>query len=179
MTPGVTGDDVQIDDDFEQYTVSEVTYDWEDLKLDYDEDGNLTDDRIYFYVYDAWNRLVKVTRREDQQDAVATYSYDGRHRRIKKVVTKSGEYVVNGSDAGGITLDTPWLAWRACLHTNADFARRGVSSRGRRPVTIVAVKCYVSGRPSVATSCRKTGPLRDGFSPGREGSTAPEHPRGA
>ena len=43
----------------------------------YDNAGNLTDDGVYKYVYDAWNRLVEVTRRPDDTTTIAAYEYDG------------------------------------------------------------------------------------------------------
>ena len=88
---GDDGDDIQIDDAFTSNVVS----------LSYDHNGNLTDDGIHKYIYDAWNRLVEVTRRVDDEDTVAEYEYDGLYRRIEKAVTNSGEGVVPGSDAGG------------------------------------------------------------------------------
>ncbi len=60
----------------------------------YDPAGNLTDDGIYVYGYDAWNRLVSVKRKAagagDAYAAVATYRYDGLGRRIYKKVANSG-----------------------------------------------------------------------------------------
>ena len=44
------GDDVQVSDNFSSNVMS----------LTYDNNGNLTDDGLYKYVYDAWNRLRKV-----------------------------------------------------------------------------------------------------------------------
>ncbi|MCK4627330.1 MAG: hypothetical protein KAV00_18605, partial [Phycisphaerae bacterium] len=35
------------------------------LSLTHDNNGNLTDDGMYKYTYDPWNRLVKVTAKED------------------------------------------------------------------------------------------------------------------
>ncbi|MCG3131416.1 MAG: hypothetical protein FLDDKLPJ_02208 [Phycisphaerae bacterium] len=43
------------------------------------------------YTYDAWNRLVKVTRKQDTDIVIQTAEYDGLGRRTQKVVTKSGE----------------------------------------------------------------------------------------
>jgi RHS repeat-associated protein len=90
-TGGQTMDDQQIDDDFDSNV----------LALAYDHNGNLTDDGIHKYVYDAWDRLVEVTRRVDDEDTVAEYEYDGLDRRIEKVVSNSGEGVVPGSDDDG------------------------------------------------------------------------------
>ncbi len=52
---------------------------------------NLTDDGTFKYVYDAWNRLVKVKSSNDDSIIIATYSYDALGRRIKKVVENRGE----------------------------------------------------------------------------------------
>jgi len=59
------------------------------------------------YTYDAWNRLVKVTRKQDTDIVIQTAEYDGLGRRVQKVVTKSGEldgsfvYYYADSQAGG------------------------------------------------------------------------------
>ena len=74
------GDDVQIDDDFSSTTMS----------LTYDDNGNLTDDGVFKFVYDAWNRLVTVTRRVDDKATIAAYEYDGQNRRTMKTVSNSG-----------------------------------------------------------------------------------------
>ncbi|MFO0838006.1 MAG: hypothetical protein U1D55_05720 [Phycisphaerae bacterium] len=88
------GDELVIDDNFNSTTTS----------LTYDDNGNLTDDGVFKYVYDAWNRLVKVTWRiKASPSTVATYAYDGRYRRISKAITNSGvEYWPN--DGGNTTL---------------------------------------------------------------------------
>ena len=63
----------------------------------YDSAGNLTDDGLYQYAYDAWNRLVEVRRHTTDappgspQRLVATYSYDGLGHRIYKHVENSGD----------------------------------------------------------------------------------------
>ena len=60
------------------------------------DSGNLTDDGLYQYAYDAWNRLVEVRRHTTDaspgspQRLVATYSYDGLGHRIYKHVENSG-----------------------------------------------------------------------------------------
>ncbi len=53
--------------------------------------GNLIDDGQMRYTYDAWNRLVKVTRKQDTDIVIQAAEYDGIGRRVQKVVTKSGE----------------------------------------------------------------------------------------
>lgn len=53
--------------------------------------GNLIDDGQMRYTYDAWNRLVKVTRKQDTDIVIQTAEYDGLGRRVSKVVTKSGD----------------------------------------------------------------------------------------
>ena len=55
------------------------------------------------YTYDAWNRLVAVEIYDtDHWDDVATYEYDGLHRRIEKVIT-----------SGGVTYDDYYnVAWQ-------------------------------------------------------------------
>ncbi len=61
------GDDVQVDDNFDSAAIS----------LSYDNNGNLTEDGVFKYVYDAWNRLVIVKRIPDATTTIATYAYDG------------------------------------------------------------------------------------------------------
>ena len=63
----------------------------------HDAAGNLTDDGLYQYAYDAWNRLVEVRRHTTDappgspQRLVATYRYDGLGHRIYKKVANSGD----------------------------------------------------------------------------------------
>ena len=42
-------------------------------------------------LYDAWNRLVKVTASNDTDVTIQTAEYDGKGRRMKKRVKKSGD----------------------------------------------------------------------------------------
>ena len=58
-----------------------------------DAAGNMTNDGIYKYKYDAWNRLVEVDRQgpTSSPQVIAQYAYDGLGRRIKKVVSNSGD----------------------------------------------------------------------------------------
>jgi RHS repeat-associated protein len=58
----------------------------------YDHAGNLITDAAFVYVYDAWNRLVKVRSKNDADVTIQTAEFDALGRRIKKVVSKSGEY---------------------------------------------------------------------------------------
>jgi YD repeat-containing protein len=71
------------------------------LSLSYDNNGNLTDDAVYKFVYDAWNRLVETKRRVDAETSVATYAYLGDNRRAKKVVQNCG--VEETANDGGNT----------------------------------------------------------------------------
>ncbi|MCK4658817.1 MAG: hypothetical protein KAV82_04780, partial [Phycisphaerae bacterium] len=61
----------------------------------YDNSGNLTDDGTYKYTYDPWNRLVKVTAKQDTDITIQQATYDALGRRIKKVVTNSGDHRVD------------------------------------------------------------------------------------
>ena len=69
--------------------------------------GNLIDDGQMRYSYDAWNRLVKVTRKQDTDIVIQEASYYGDGRRAEKVVTKSGNldgtfvYYYADTQAGG------------------------------------------------------------------------------
>ncbi|MCG3125531.1 MAG: hypothetical protein CHACPFDD_00355 [Phycisphaerae bacterium] len=78
------GDSIVINDDFASNATS----------LTYDDNGNLTDDGIFKFAYDAWNRLVSVKSRYaagTTQTTFATYAYDGTNRRASKVVTNTGQ----------------------------------------------------------------------------------------
>jgi RHS repeat-associated protein len=65
------------------------------VEPDYDAAGNLIDDGVYQYGYDAWNRLVSVERKAVDADGeytvVATYRYDGLGHRVYKKVENSGD----------------------------------------------------------------------------------------
>src|SRR5579871_2586562 len=51
--------------------------------------GNLIDDGVRLYQYDAFNRLIAVTRKRDGQ-VIAQYLYDALGRRVRKVVSNGG-----------------------------------------------------------------------------------------
>ena len=105
------GDDVQIDDDFSSTTMS----------LTYDDNGNLTDDGVFKFVYDAWNRLVEVTRRVDDETTVAEYEYDGKNRRTMKTVTNCGvEDTPN--DGGNTTVEYYYGGVAANVSSAVDVA---------------------------------------------------------
>lgn len=53
--------------------------------------GNLIDDGALQYIYDAWNRLVKVRSAEDTDVTIQTAEFDGTGRRMKKVVSNAGD----------------------------------------------------------------------------------------
>jgi predicted RecA/RadA family phage recombinase len=82
-----SGDSVQIDDNFNSAT----------LTMSYDDNGNLTGDGVYHYVYDAWNRLRKVQRVADgDTTTLAEYQYLPDHRRASKVVSHCGSEAAAG-----------------------------------------------------------------------------------
>jgi RHS repeat-associated protein len=59
----------------------------------YDNNGNLTDDGDRQYVYDPWNRLIKI---EDNGQELVSYEYDGQNRLFKKAAgTNVEENVYN------------------------------------------------------------------------------------
>ncbi|MGE3182639.1 MAG: hypothetical protein AB7N71_13485, partial [Phycisphaerae bacterium] len=80
-----------------------VNYDfggsWTTMSLAYDNNGNLTDDGLYQYVYDGWNRLVATFYPEgdktDTGQKIGSYEYDGKNRRLVKIVTNRGEGLWN------------------------------------------------------------------------------------
>lgn len=56
----------------------------------HNHNGNLTDDGTNTYAYDFANRLCTVSRKTDSA-AIAAYTYDASGRRIRKVVSNSGD----------------------------------------------------------------------------------------
>ena len=79
-----TGDAIIYTEDFATTCVSPT----------YDNNGELTEDRWFQYTYDAWNGLVKAETKDDAEGddvTIAAYTYDGTGRRIKKVVSNSGD----------------------------------------------------------------------------------------
>ena len=68
--------------------------------MKHDAAGNMIYDGRYVYTYDAWNRMVTVTKAYPDADAddhaeegslIATMAYDGLGRRVSKAVTNSGD----------------------------------------------------------------------------------------
>src|SRR5262249_21989020 len=82
----------------------------------YDDNGNLLDDGVRTYQWDALNRLRKVIRKSDGQE-VASYTYDAGNRRVSKVVSNGG---VDGTATNGRT-DFYYDGWRVVEeHDGAD-----------------------------------------------------------
>ncbi|UCC31409.1 MAG: RHS repeat-associated core domain-containing protein, partial [Phycisphaerales bacterium] len=74
--------DIVVDDDLSGDSVT----------ASHDHAGNMIDDGYFRYVYDAWNRLVKVQSAKDSGAVTfLTAEFDAKGRRIKKVVTNSGD----------------------------------------------------------------------------------------
>ena len=57
--------------------------------LSYDLNGNLLDDGILSYEYDAFNRLRNVYRDSDDHQ-IAAYYYDAQNRRVMKIISNMG-----------------------------------------------------------------------------------------
>ena len=89
--------------------------------------GNIADDGTRLYAWDAFSRLVQVTRKSDSL-VVATYTYDALGRRIRKVVTN-----------GGIPGDSS-------LNGTTDFIYQGVQCVEERDSGNNAVRQYVWGQ---------------------------------
>ena len=71
------------------------------MHLDHDAAGNMTFDGLHAFQYDAWNRLVSVSRayidagnssQVDAGSAIAAIAYDGLGRRISKAVSSCGDW---------------------------------------------------------------------------------------
>jgi len=72
---------------------------WGAYSPTFDEPGNMTDDgRDYKYIYDAFNRLVKVTTRGGSPVTVAEYKYNGLGYRIGWHYDVDVDADVDGSD---------------------------------------------------------------------------------
>ena len=97
------GDRLQIDDTFDD-PGGGVT--WNQITPGYDANGNLTDDGIYLFTYDAWNRLVRATRRVDplthaDRQALAVYCDTwSRWREASDFVRKHGAFLPVKDDSG-------------------------------------------------------------------------------
>jgi RHS repeat-associated protein len=96
------GDDILVSDDFNSNQVS----------LSYDNNGNLTNDGVYKFEYDAWNRLRKAILTDGSDETtIGEYEYYGDNRRAKKTVSNRGEEVVE-NDGGNTTVlfyyDNQW-----------------------------------------------------------------------
>ena len=86
----VTGDD-DIDDAGDQVVINE-TFGSTSVTVSHDDAGNLIDDGLLDYTYDAWNRLVLVTSTNDTDVTIQTAEFDATGRRMKKVVTNAGDH---------------------------------------------------------------------------------------
>jgi RHS repeat-associated protein len=73
----------------------------------HDGNGNLTDDGVRLYEYDALNRLRRVRRKSDGME-VGAYSYDAGNRRVRSVVSNGG---LDGTATNGTT-DYYYDGWR-------------------------------------------------------------------
>ena len=76
------GDTVLLADDFASNVIS----------LTYDNNGNRTDDGIFQFVYDAWNRLRKAQLAADGDAAdIALCEYYANNRGSEKIVQNLGD----------------------------------------------------------------------------------------
>jgi len=82
--------DDDIDDVGDDLVVNE-TFTNSYKSISYDYAGNLIDDGVFQYVYDAWNRLIKVRSSVGTARTFQTANFDGLGRRMKKAVTNSGD----------------------------------------------------------------------------------------
>jgi RHS repeat-associated protein len=56
----------------------------------YDKNGNLLNDGVRIYQYDALNRLVQINKVGEGTPIIAAYVYDGLNRRIQKTISNGG-----------------------------------------------------------------------------------------
>jgi len=85
------GDDLVISDTFGSTTTTLNTNHTDGSDDGWDPAGNLIIDEFFIYTYDAWQRMVKVTSKQDTDVTIQTAAHDGLGRRIKKVVSNSGD----------------------------------------------------------------------------------------
>ena len=104
------GDMIAIDDNFGDSVTNAA------ISLDYDANGNLTDDGIFAYAYDAWNRLrlAKLVVDDGQtihETTIGDYEYYGDTRRSRKTVTNHGPEV-GANDGGDTEVRFVYAGWR-------------------------------------------------------------------
>jgi len=63
----------------------------ETYDLSYDLNGNIVNDKKYYYEYDSFNNLIKIRKGSSSGNSVEEYFYDGEGNRIKKI-----EHLSNG-----------------------------------------------------------------------------------
>ena len=104
------GKDNNADDDADDggdYVFANYDFASTTLSLSYDDNGNLTDDGLRKYVYDAWNRLVGCWYHDgstsDSRQRFAQYVYDGLTRRVSKAVSLRGAETY-ANDGGNTTV---------------------------------------------------------------------------
>jgi len=79
------GDVIAIDDDFGDSVTNGA------ISLSYDANGNLTDDGVFAFVYDAWNRLRKAKLVVGANETtIGDYDYYGEQQRSRMLVTNHG-----------------------------------------------------------------------------------------
>ena len=81
--------------------------------IQYDADGNLTDDGAFHYAYDAENRLRAVTSARQTNGAIRVVNaYDHRHRRVKKTIQRlSAASPASPTSGEWATTETHTFAW--------------------------------------------------------------------
>jgi len=79
----------------------------------YDKNGNLLDDGLRLYFWDALNRLASIRRKSDGL-VIGAYTYDALNRRVRKVVSNGG---LSGTIPNGTT-DFLLLGWRCVEERN-------------------------------------------------------------
>ena len=84
------GYDTGADDVIDDYVVNE-TFGNTNITPTYDDNGNLTFDGNFRYIYDAWNRLVKATL-DDTDVTIHEAAFDGLGRRVMKTYSAYQEY---------------------------------------------------------------------------------------
>jgi hypothetical protein len=98
-----------------------------------DPNGNMTNDGVHTYIYDAENRVVSV-----DSGSTASYAYDHQNRRVKKVVSSTTTHYVwigsqvlaehNGS-TGALLINYTYSGSRMIAKTESGTTRYFLSDR--------------------------------------------------
>ncbi len=103
------------------YYYSDCPPETPDLTLDYDADGNLTEDGWHKYTWDAENRLIQVeplSAPPPNGSKKAEFTYDYRGRRVRKVVSTWNTGTSSLQESATLSRRFLWDGWKLLLEWN-------------------------------------------------------------